>query len=323
MVKEHPKVFISHASEDKARFVLGFGEKLRDKGIEAWVDEWEIKPGDSLIDKIFEEGINKADYFIIVLSKNSVNKAWVREELNVATIKRIEKNTTIIPVVIDDPIEIPTALKHIVRVTIKDLSNYDENLEKIVMTIFGMNKKPPMNEAPEYTKYNSIPDLTQTDTIVLKAMGDIILNRKGPSRMIMGKQVLDKLESTGIPEGEISDSLEILESKSYLKIRHTTGGITHSPLDIAPFAFLVYCENFLFDYVEKYKDVLSKIINDNVYDAANISEQTRYPRVLIDSIIEFHGTMGNLKIQKGLGGYCSIYKITAAGKRNLKKILES
>ena len=52
-----PKVFVSHASEDKERFVRNFATQLRAQGIDAWVDEWEIVPGDSLIDKIFEEGL--------------------------------------------------------------------------------------------------------------------------------------------------------------------------------------------------------------------------------------------------------------------------
>ena len=50
----NPKVFASHASEDKERFVLDFATKLRSKGIDTWVDRWEINPGDSLVDKIFE-----------------------------------------------------------------------------------------------------------------------------------------------------------------------------------------------------------------------------------------------------------------------------
>ena len=37
-----PKVFISHASEDKDRFVLAFAKELRSRGVDAWVDEWEI-----------------------------------------------------------------------------------------------------------------------------------------------------------------------------------------------------------------------------------------------------------------------------------------
>ena len=69
-----PKVFLSHASEDKDRFVLNFATKLMQKGIDVWLDKWEILPGDSLIDKIFEEGIKNAQAVIVVLSTHSVDK---------------------------------------------------------------------------------------------------------------------------------------------------------------------------------------------------------------------------------------------------------
>ena len=52
-----PRPFISHAHADKERFVLEFARRLRSKGIDAWVDSWEMLPGDSLVDKIFNEGL--------------------------------------------------------------------------------------------------------------------------------------------------------------------------------------------------------------------------------------------------------------------------
>jgi hypothetical protein len=52
--------FLSHASKDKDRFVLPFAVGLRAKGIDAWEDRWEMLPGDSIVQKIFEEGINNS-----------------------------------------------------------------------------------------------------------------------------------------------------------------------------------------------------------------------------------------------------------------------
>ncbi len=110
MSTKHPKVFLSHASEDKDRFVLKFAKKLYSKGIVAWVDKWEMNIGDSLIDKIFEEGINNADAIIVVLSKNSANKPWVREELNASMVKKIEDKRKLIPILIDD-CKVPECLR--------------------------------------------------------------------------------------------------------------------------------------------------------------------------------------------------------------------
>jgi len=53
----NPKVFVSHASEDKQRFVLAFAERLRAKGIDVWLDRWEVYPGDSLVDKTFAKWV--------------------------------------------------------------------------------------------------------------------------------------------------------------------------------------------------------------------------------------------------------------------------
>ena len=47
-----PKIFLSHASEDKDRFVVEFARRLRENGVDAWLDQWEMKPGDSLVDMI-------------------------------------------------------------------------------------------------------------------------------------------------------------------------------------------------------------------------------------------------------------------------------
>src|SRR5215207_9497571 len=100
---EHPKVFVSHASEDKDRFVIDFATKLRsEQGLDAKVDTWEILPGDSLVRKIFDEGIGEAEAVIVVISEHSINKPWVREELDVSTVRSIEDGIKLIPVVIGD-----------------------------------------------------------------------------------------------------------------------------------------------------------------------------------------------------------------------------
>lgn len=105
-----PKVFVSHASEDKDRFVVEFARRLRENGVDAWLDQWEMKPGDSLVDKIFEEGLKEARAVIVVLSTVSVEKPWVREELNTLMVNRISRGTRLIPVVIDD-CEVPESLR--------------------------------------------------------------------------------------------------------------------------------------------------------------------------------------------------------------------
>jgi hypothetical protein len=118
-----PKVFLSHASEDKERFVIPFATTLREKGIDVWLDKWEILPGDSLVDKLFEEGLKEADAVLIVISAASVTKPWVRQELNTAIVNRITRQTKVIPVVLDNS-EVPESLRSLVWESISDLNGY-------------------------------------------------------------------------------------------------------------------------------------------------------------------------------------------------------
>ena len=63
-------VFISHNRKDKPK-ARAIAKKLVQYGIHVWIDEAEIKPGDSLIKKI-RDGIEYVDYLVALISKNSV-----------------------------------------------------------------------------------------------------------------------------------------------------------------------------------------------------------------------------------------------------------
>ena len=59
------KVFISYASEDRADFVDSLATALRSSGLDVWYDQFVLRPGDSLREKI-ESGLAQCDYGIVV-----------------------------------------------------------------------------------------------------------------------------------------------------------------------------------------------------------------------------------------------------------------
>lgn len=77
-----PSVFLSHNHADKS-FVRRLAVDLDNQGIRYWLDEAEIKVGESLIEKI-RAGIDQVDFVAVVLSPNSVSSAWVQREVDVA-----------------------------------------------------------------------------------------------------------------------------------------------------------------------------------------------------------------------------------------------
>lgn len=96
-----PKVFVSYSSRNK-KFVVRLIDILKKNGIALWFDQWEIKVGDSIAEKI-DVGIRSSDYLLIVLSKASASSRWVREELSAAKTIEIEKRGVfILPALLED-----------------------------------------------------------------------------------------------------------------------------------------------------------------------------------------------------------------------------
>jgi len=76
-----PKLFISHASEDKSQFVEPLVKALNFNGFEVWYDKSELTMGDSLLQKI-SQGLQECDYGVVVLSPDFFRKKWPRAELD-------------------------------------------------------------------------------------------------------------------------------------------------------------------------------------------------------------------------------------------------
>ena len=75
------KLFISHASEDKADFVEPLVGALQAAGFEVWYDKYDLTMGDSLLRKI-GEGLSKCDFGVVVLSPSFFKKKWPQAELD-------------------------------------------------------------------------------------------------------------------------------------------------------------------------------------------------------------------------------------------------
>lgn len=83
------KIFLSHTSSDKPA-VRHVGAYLEEKGFSVWLDEWEMTPGDSLINKI-SEGIESSDKLVVFLSPESISSEWVEKEINGGVVVEIAK----------------------------------------------------------------------------------------------------------------------------------------------------------------------------------------------------------------------------------------
>lgn len=74
--------FVSHAGSDKEQVARPLAEALKARGAEVFLDEWEIRVGDSLREKI-DDGLRRSRFGVVILSQSFLaGRTWTDRELN-------------------------------------------------------------------------------------------------------------------------------------------------------------------------------------------------------------------------------------------------
>ena len=222
MVDIPPKAFVCHAGEDN-EFATYLGKRLREGGVDAFVDDWEILPGDKLIDKIFREGIPQASAFIIVLSKKSVDKPWVKEELDAALVMRIEKRMKrIIPVRIDD-VEVPVALKATAWLDMSLSADFESEFKKLMQSIFEVREKPPLGPPPGFVARLQTTNLDPYEEAILRLVLEKTYHGELSRELthLDGKEIQEALPEMSTEQ--INDVVEVLKGRGIFEVTNYMG----------------------------------------------------------------------------------------------------
>jgi hypothetical protein len=321
MQPENPRVFVSHASEDKERFVLEFATRLRSKGVDAWVDRWEMLPGDSLVTKIFEEGIKDAQAMIVVISEHSIGKKWVRAELNAGVVNQIEQASRLIPVIIGNvnESEIPQSLKDTLWERITDLDNYDTEFQSIMRSIYGLREKPELGDPPAYTRMtiDTIPGLDDVDTLILKICCEAQLKQESLSDILKPQTIFEQAEKMEIQQDEVLETLQVLDGRGYVKL---TVSAERNLLALRPtnYGFGEYARTYMPDYDSAFRTVALDLVNNDRNDSRHVVQTLGMPAVLVEHVLNEFETRGYIGMQTLGSGVIYIHTVSPELKRWLR-----
>lgn len=310
------KTFICHSSDDKNRFVKELAEKLIEKEINALYDDWELSYGDSLID-LFDK-IDECDVFIIVISKNSIQSKWVKEELSAGVVKKIDEGVKLIPIIIDEDVAIPPSLKYVKQCRVKDIDNYDEEFKDLVNSILGISNKPPLGNKPKYSSVLPIDGLTQLDTLIIKRLGESLYSK---NNMFSSDDIME-LTNSEFSKEDIHESLQVLEDDFKIKCQYGLGSKLPYTIKLTPSGIIFYCSHYEADFEVYIKEVVSTLLNEQVHSNEEVYEKTKCPKFIVNALLEQFLINGFIKGSKTTDGTIIIYRITGTGSRHLKKILE-
>ncbi len=154
-----PKVFISYSHDnlEHKKWVLEFAIKLRNSGIDAIIDQWELQAGDDL-PSFMEKQLTSADYIFMVCSKEYVTKAnsgigGVGYEKMIITsefLKNIDTNK-IIPIIRQNgTTEVPNFLKTKLYINLSSNVDFEFGFDELIRTVHKspLYKKPQIGNNP-------------------------------------------------------------------------------------------------------------------------------------------------------------------------------
>lgn len=139
--EEEKHVFICHNSKDKP-FVRSLAQGLAKHKISSWVDEAEIRSGESLWGRI-APAIESISLVIAVISKNSANSSWVKYELDLAMTKEISNDRVVVIPVVVDKSDIPFGLTHKKYADFSDTHAFDEEMARLANDIRYYTRNSP------------------------------------------------------------------------------------------------------------------------------------------------------------------------------------
>jgi small GTP-binding protein len=95
-------VFLCHSSSDK-ELIKEIAIDLKERGVRYWLDSEQIRPGDSIIDKI-NDGLLKSRTIAPCFSERQIESGWCKKEYNTILNRTISgtSNQIVVPLILDD-----------------------------------------------------------------------------------------------------------------------------------------------------------------------------------------------------------------------------
>jgi hypothetical protein len=206
------EVFISYASEDRV-VAESIARELTELGVPTFFDRFSMQAGDSILESV-QRGLASAKFGVVIVSPDSLEKDWPREELRQLLRGRIEGRTRILPVwhnVAEDQVQTHQPLLSDIWAV-----STSEGLRAVVRAIAGQVVSAPTVAV--------VPLYQRPVHRFLNGDGELTLGVEGPAFTLF--EALVHFSPEGFPlyvEGEVLDREDLL-----LRAAQALAGGAHS-----------------------------------------------------------------------------------------------
>ena len=308
------RAFICHSKHDRVDFVDEFATKLGEKGIDTWLAGWELLPGDSLVSRVYDVGMTAAGVLLIVLSKHSVASRWIRDELDTAMVRRIDRRMRLVPIRIDD-CDVPEPLRSIYWIDVARIG-LDRAVGETVVAVYERIQRPAIGErSSNASKGLSIPGLADADATFLRVLYEQAVALDDTTVEL--SRLVAALADEGIVESAVEETVSVLEELGYVdghkavlaglhQVRLRNEGI----------------ETLLSAAMPAYDDLVNRcallLLNEYEKDAESLVVRLALPLVFVNHVLEVFEQRAYIELSDKAGRFHRV----AAIKPTLRRFTE-
>ena len=153
-----PSVFISYTGADR-QLVKSIREGLERNGTAVcFTFERDIRMGQNIVEEV-REHLSRTTHFLCVVTQESINRPWVRHEINTALLRYLQGECTILLVLrgLDDS-DLPCDLRQFDHVQVVDV---DTAVFEVVDAVSGARKSKPRQRWDFWRRHPRNPDVFQ------------------------------------------------------------------------------------------------------------------------------------------------------------------
>ena len=226
--KKSPIVFISysHDSSEHKQWVANLGIRLRQNGVDAILDQWDLFPGED-VPTFMEKKLSSCQYALLICTKRYVKKAnagigGVGYEKMIVTSELIKdmEASKFIPIIRQSGTrEVPKFIETKLHLDFSKDDDFEIVFDELLRTIYRstISKKPPLGKVPSF-RDDGIPvqnnDLDLSEQ-ALETLRIIVKQYDSGEESYWNAETL--AESLGKGRLIYEQSLTVLESHGYLE----------------------------------------------------------------------------------------------------------
>jgi hypothetical protein len=301
-------VYIVHSLEDTGRFVAPLATVLARAELEPVTHNWALAKQDSLIERIFAEGLKGCELAMVILSRFNADAGWSQFELEKSVTDRIRSVTRLAFVLLDDrdhPADLPDIPSFRI-VNPGDLVELSTLIQELGPVLSGQQVKSSESAPSPGGLVSGISGVGDTEATVLALSCRRAIECN--SFLVKADDVSELAAPLDLDSERFQNCLDLLETAGHIRAKRANGGLI-STFEVDRKAFGHYLHEVIDNVDDIVTDLASEILA-GVRDNKTLVERFDLPGLVVTYILDDLDSKGHITVISQMKGNRRIKRVS-------------